>query len=109
METSTLQGWDNEKRPVQRGYPQYLVQDFCVKNPAWQKIRLSLKGIPTHEKLLRLERYWDDMRHQAESWKGSHLEKVAIITECEIQVGNYLGALRRGGQLDTNNQIKRYI
>jgi hypothetical protein len=105
----TITGWDNEKRPVQPGYPPYLVQDFCVRDAGWQKFRLSLKGLPTHEKLARLIQWWDDKRNLAEKWQGKHIEKVAIITETEVQVGNYLGALRRGGQLDANNRIKKYI
>jgi hypothetical protein len=100
METSTLQGWDNNKRPVARGYPPEVVQRYCVQDKNWQQIRLSMKGKPTHKKLEILEAYWD------RNYTRVRRDAGLIV---EVQVGNYLGALRRGGQLDANNQIKRYI
>lgn len=100
--TEALKGWDNNKRPVQRGYPPESVQLHCVRNQEWQQTRLSLKGLPTHEKLARLEKYWDDW-HFILSADQHYANKI------KVQVGNYLGALRRGGQLDANNQIKKYI
>lgn len=96
---TTLTGWDNEKRPVQAGYSPETVQEFCVRNQDWQQVRLSMKGKPTHEKLVILEAWWE-----------RHLQpNNRVRYQCEVQVGNYLGALRRGGQLDANNQIRKYI
>lgn len=99
---STIKGWDNKKRPVQRGYPPDSVQRHCVQNEEWQKLRLSLKGLITAEKLHRLEKYWDD-------WKFITSSDPFMFSKIEVQVGNYLGALRRGGQLDADNQIRKYI
>jgi hypothetical protein len=87
------QQWDNIKRPVQAGYPQDDVQRYCVRDGHWQRFRLKLKGLSTVEKLDRLERWWDDNQ----LYPG----------RTEVQVGNYLGALRRGGQLDMNNKVQR--
>lgn len=81
---------------IERGYNPAKVQAFCVRNADWQKVRLSLKGLPTHEKLGILHAYW-------KKWYVGH------YCVAEIQVGNYLGALRRGGQLDSQNRIRRYI
>ena len=81
---------------VERGYNQQDVQLFCVKHAKWQACRLSMKGKPTHEKLAILD-----------AWYHAHIAEHPYITEC--QVGNYLGALRRGGQLDENNVIRKYI
>ena len=80
---------------VQAGYPPQEVRRYCVLHSAWQRTRLSMKGKPTHEKLAILKAWWD--REKSEGY----------ITE--VQVGNYLGALRRGGQLDDRNQIRKYI
>jgi hypothetical protein len=55
-----------------------------------------MKGRPTHIKLAMLEEWW-----------VAHLGDTRWSVEC--QVGNYLGALRRGGQLDENNQIRKYL
>jgi hypothetical protein len=60
----------------------------AVDNEEWQKFRLSLKGIPTQDKLALLLAYMD------ERWDGSP------DTEDEyIRVDNYLKALARGGQI----------
>lgn len=56
----------------------------------WQKFRVSLKGNSTCEKLYRLaHRFWVDRNNRFE----------------RIRIDNYIGALRRGGQLDSNNRI----
>lgn len=79
---------------VATGYPPQEVQELCVNCSYWQNIRLSMKGVPTHEKLAILKTYWD-----------CHID----TREREVQVGNYLGALRRGGQLDEHNRIRKWI
>lgn len=86
--------WNNRLRPVQAGYAPSTVQLFCVQDKAWQKVRLSMKGMPTHEKLDTLAVWWDTM--------GGGFK-------VEVQVGNYLGALRRGGQLDAENRVRKYL
>lgn len=88
-----ITGWDNNKRPVQAGYSPSDVQRYCVQDSEWQKVRLSMKGVDTYRKLEILEAWWDQ-----------HYPYEPIV---EIQVGNYLGALRRGGQLNDDNQIRK--
>lgn len=84
---------------VARGYNQSLVQVHCVRNEEWQKVRLSMKGVDTSEKLAILHAWWEKHHNQAMTSMGQDI--------CEIQVGNYLGALRRGGQLDDLNRVRR--
>ena len=84
---------------VSPGYPPDIVQEYCVQNAEWQKVRLSMKGVPTHQKLAILVDWW----HQHQNDLMQHHSRI------EVQVGNYLGALRRGGQLDAHNQVRRYI
>lgn len=95
-----ISGWDNYKRRVQAGYSPSEVKQYCVDDPAWQKVRLSLKGLDTTDKLSTLEAYWDRMMELAMTDEGRE-------REIEVQVGNYLGALRRGGQLNDENQIRK--
>jgi hypothetical protein len=90
-----MDAWDSEKRPVRSGYNPQDVQRYCVQAPRWQKFRLSLKGLPTELKLALLAMYYNDNSRPYSKW------------EREVQVGNYLGALRRGGQLDMQNRVKR--
>ena len=87
--------WPKHRR-VERGYPPADVQKHCVHNPKWQLVRLSMKGKPTAEKLDILSTWWE-----------TQLGYAPYATE--VQVGNYLGALRRGGQLDSENRVRKYI
>lgn len=107
-----LDRWDNEKRKCQAGYSPHDVKIHCVQNGEWQKIRLSMKGVDTSEKLAILEAWWDKQMAAAESMicSGVHTEALrgnALMRATEIQVGNYLGALKRGGQLDDENRIRK--
>lgn len=90
-----MNSWPADKQ-VQAGYSPSIVREHCVENRPWQVFRISLKGKPTAIKLIELNKWWENHYHQN-----------PFITE--VQVGNYLGALRRGGQLDMQNQVKRYI
>jgi len=63
----------------------------------WQKFRVSLKGLTTREKLYALMWYWEV--HIAVG-AGSHKSPEDWSREI-IRVNNYLGALKRGGQLDS--------
>ncbi|UTC30057.1 hypothetical protein MAINES_00180 [Brevundimonas phage vB_BpoS-MaInes] len=89
---------------VSPGYPPSDVKTYCVEDAAWQKIRLSMKGIPTHEKLQVLNDWWVKHYNEHAITGGMH-----FFYKTEVQVGNYLGALRRGGQLDYANRVRRYI
>ena len=84
---------------VERGYNQAVVQIWCVRHAAWQDCRLSMKGKDTVEKLRICHAWWDKYYEGAQVVAGQNV--VAI------QVGNYLGALRRGGQLDDVNRIRK--
>ena len=63
----------------------------AVQDEAWQKFRRSLKGHPTAVKLDKLYNWWAD-----------HPTR-----DGEVQVTNYLNALKRGGQLDMNLRVVR--
>lgn len=109
--------WDNEKRPCSRGYNPHDVRIHCVDNGAWQKIRLSMKGVDTYEKLMILEAWWDKQMAEADRlFESYHLHggsendahrANALLWATEVQVGNYLGAIRRGGQLNDDNLIRK--
>jgi hypothetical protein len=64
----------------------------AIKDASWQKFRESLKGRPTQEKLDRLD-----------AWRLAHRGDL----DTQIQVDNYINALRRGGQLDGANNVVR--
>lgn len=88
--------WDSSKRGVRGGYPPEDVQRYCVRHLEWQTIRLSMKGKDTCQKLQILEAWWD-----------KHWGNTIHFYPIECQVGNYLGALRRGGQLNDDNQVRK--
>lgn len=99
--------WDNKARVVQAGYPPDDVQKYCVRNNFWQKLRLDMKGKPTAKKLQMLEAWWKSLHDSDNFTHESQRSKEKYIVEC--QVGNYLGALRRGGQLDDQNRIRKWL
>lgn len=69
----------------------------------WQKFRVSLKGLSTKEKLYCLGDYWD--RHIAPGASAyPHKDDWNLQI---IRVNNYIGALIRGGQLDSNLNVQR--
>ena len=108
-----LDRWDNEKRQTARGYSPHDVRIHCVENSEWQKIRLSMKGVDTTKKLSILEAWWDKRMKEAENLIKSNFyasdvpRGKALKWATEVQVGNYLGAIRRGGQLDDENRIRK--
>lgn len=76
-------------------YAVYMAPD----HEEWQQFRASLKGQSTKMKLARLWLYLQSERCKAESIRSRNL--------CEIRVSNYLGALVRGGQLNTKYEVQR--
>ena len=68
------------------------VQEYCVRNPEWQRFRESLKGEVTGVKLDRLAG-WYDLR----------IDRYPRATT--VQVDNYINALRRGGFLDQEGRV----
>lgn len=76
----------------------------AVRDPEWQKVRLSMKGETTRQKL-------DICRDWLESSPGVEASKIRLV-----QVQNYLNALSRGGlvaplplQLPVAEQIERAV
>ncbi len=67
-----------------------------IQCPRWQEFRLSLKGIPTTEKLVKLQEWYQFHRDA-----GNLDTTVVACTRADamMQVDNYLNALLRGGQL----------
>lgn len=70
----------------------YSLQEIreSVNDELWQRFRESLKGLPTEDKLDKLD--WWLQEH-----RGSR--------KADVQVSNYINALRRGGQLDYANRV----
>lgn len=99
--------WPIHKYPVRPGYGYFEVQAHCVRDKRWQDVRLSMKGKPTHEKLEILIAWWErETRGITFTLSNPKPQKWLIV---EIQVGNYLGALVRGGQLDKQRRIRKYL
>lgn len=97
-----ITGWDNENRRVVAGYSPSDVKKHCVMNDEWQGIRLSMKGVDTYRKLEILEAWWDQNLVY-----DSDFGTYEALWSTEVQVGNYLGALVRGGQLNNERQIRK--
>ena len=69
----------------------------CVSDPIWQVFRVSMKGKSTTQKLVMLD-----------SWCNSCIEIHGSLTrKCDVQVGNYINALKRGGLLNDNLEVVR--
>ena len=69
----------------------YDVIVHCVNDFEWQMFRIkTLKGSTTEQKLLLLL-----------NWLNKHMESFAA----QCQVDNYLGALKRGGQIDAEGNV----
>jgi hypothetical protein len=67
----------------------------------WQQFRVSLKGLTTREKIYALLWYWEI--HVAPG-AGASISVEAWSREI-IRVNNYLGALKRGGQLGSTLRV----
>lgn len=76
----------------------------AIKDQQWQKLRVSMKGKSTEEKL-KMCRDWLRVGFLAEPFKAS--ESGLGYDIAIIQVTNYINALKRGGQLSREGQIQR--
>lgn len=65
----------------------------AVDDVEWQRFRISLKGMSTEEKLQRLHIY-----------RPIYVESQEDIKKL-VRVANYINALKRGGQLNSNLEI----
>ena len=81
-------------RRIKRGISAYSrnVAD-AVDNEAWQRLRISLKGLTTEEKIKRLETYVE-----------ANVDKEELRLRL-VRVDNYLKALARGGLVVLSGSI----
>ncbi len=94
------------------GYDQPKIKEarFCVYEAEdfqdWQLFRVSLKGLDTAEKLLMLMNRWCDFECSAEGKNRlAEWEQFDRSTIEYVRIMNYIGALRRGGQLNQKLEI----
>ncbi len=76
-------------------------QVHCVQHADWQRVRLYMKGKTTEEKLDICKCWYDNGFFRVTN------SREADFRIRDMQVANYLGALRRGGQLDMDNKIRK--
>jgi hypothetical protein len=69
----------------------------AVADPEWQGLRRAMKGMPTIAKLVTCRCYLDICSH----------DTVEERRKAQVQVHNYIGALKRGGQLTKDGEIQR--
>ena len=89
-----MNGWTHKVET----YTTEEVKEFCVNDSEWQRFRLSLKGVSTQAKIRQL-----NIRRE------SNLDKASgkLGRRHQVQIDNYINALKRGGQLDLNCVIVR--
>ncbi|MCA9398087.1 hypothetical protein KC573_04610 [candidate division WWE3 bacterium] len=81
-------------------WTQDAVQDYVYRVSdveKWQRFRVCLKGLSTHEKLVFLLAYFN-------VFAFDYTENVYKKEKCRID--NYIGALVRGGQLSSDGQYR---
>ncbi|MGL5079030.1 MAG: hypothetical protein ACRDBG_24795 [Waterburya sp.] len=86
--------WDRE---IQSYSPKEVVE-YCVNDAVWQTCRLSMKGVNTNEKL-RILRGWRA--------KNELANNGVVDRRCQVQIDNYINALKRGGQIDMQNKVAK--
>lgn len=90
----------------------------AVDNEDWQKLRLSLKGRSTQNKLYMLEDYWNEGYFHFNlggvcRWSRNG-DCTLVVDEKEwenyqIRIDNYIKALCRGGQLFAGESLETVI
>jgi len=78
--------------------PPEAVKD-AVADDYWQRYREGLKGLSTEQKLDKLRSYLDDGILWSRDTTG--------YLQYELRVSNYINALKRGGQLDSDLKVVR--
>lgn len=68
--------------------------EVFTQDAEWQRVRLSLKGQTTERKLLTLD-----------AWRTRKLVQGQLPRDRQVQIDNYLNALRRGGQLGSDLKV----
>jgi hypothetical protein len=71
----------------------------------WQQFRVSMKGQSTRMKLVRLRQWYIDYCMHLASETDERSMMVHKLNKCRID--NYIGALVRGGQLNSNLEVVR--
>lgn len=82
-------------------------QEFCVRHEEWQRLRLWLKTQDTEEKLKALLVWYQEGKVTIFERRQTVVVREERDWVRRLQVTNYLGALRRGGQLDMQNRVNR--
>jgi hypothetical protein len=80
------------------------VRKYCVQDSNWQVFRICLKGLSTYVKLANLER-WRSV-HLVHGQKGADGQYI-LPRRQQVQIDNYINALKRGGQLDMECKVQR--
>jgi len=74
----------------------YEIRVFCADSE-WQRVRLSLKKQTTERKLITLD-----------AWRARKLQSDGTLPrDRQVQIDNYINALKRGGQLGPNLEVVR--
>jgi len=98
-----IEGWPYIERFTE-DYSQSFIAYAVYTAPTalfWQQCRVSLKGLSTKEKLYCLTWWWDV--HVVDEKMHSNAERRMWI----VCINNYIGALKRGGQLDLNLKVQK--
>lgn len=82
------------------------VQAYCVRDADWQKVRLSMKGVSTVKKLEILNKYRND-HMEDHSDCCDMMANFKLPLNIRIQIDNYINALKRGGQLDMQLNVRK--
>lgn len=72
------------------------IQECCEGQFEWQAFRSRLKGLPTTEKLVQLDK-----------WLYVVGRRYYLDDVVRTQVDNYINALKRGGQLSMELRVVR--
>ena len=72
------------------------IRTHAIHNKEWQAFRLSMKGKSTQEKLAMLR-----------TWRRKHTANGQLSKAAQVQIDNYINALKRGGQLSKEGRIQR--
>lgn len=75
------------------------ILEYCVNDDLWQQYRLRMKGIVTEAKLDKLFLWREQGLLHAKSPEESR--------RYQVQIDNYINALKRGGLLDDNLRVQR--
>jgi len=81
------------------------VKVFCVQDREWQGFRLSMKGVTTQKKLSMLYARRAGLRRGSVKCELNLCGNGNLCRRHEVQIDNYLNALKRGGQLGMNKEV----